>query len=141
MRLPVGLYSTYILPVACKGVGKDLFTMGDHSRNHIFAEVMLARRTTRLCCLCVFNEYTDERLAIEHVDTHRSQRATCLFGLLLERGDSPFCISFQNAKALCFLHRDNYCTKRDIGTALLMKRDHRCIVHAINMVTCQDEDI
>src|SRR5438093_1545969 len=102
MRLPVGLYGTNIPPIPCKGIGKDPFTMGDHSRNHIFTEIMLTRRTTRLCCLLIPDEHADERIAIEHVDTHRSQRATCLFGLLLEGGDSPRSISFQNAKALCF---------------------------------------
>ena len=64
-----------------------------------------------------------------------------MFGLLLKRVHSPLGISFHNAKAVTFLDRNDHCTKSDISGALLVERDHRPIVHAINMVTGKDENI
>src|SRR6266571_3424858 len=141
MCLPVGLHGAHILPVAGKGIGIDALASGHHCRNNVATEVMLGGRGAGFSRSCVLDEDTDQRVAIEYVDAHRTQCTARLLRLLLKRDDPPPCICFQNSKTMTFLEGYDHGAKGDIGIMLLVKGDHRRIIHAINMVTGQDEHI
>src|SRR6266571_6266257 len=141
MCLPVGLHGAHILPVAGKGIGIDALASRHHCRNNVVAEVMLGGRSAGFSRSCVLDEDADQRVAIEYVDAHRTQCTARLLRLLLKRDDPPPGIRFQNAKTVTLLGRYDHGAQGDIGTMLLVKGDHRRIVHAINMVTGQHEHI
>src|SRR5437762_324757 len=75
MRLPIGLHGTHILPVPGKWIGIDMFAACHHCRDNVATEVMLGGRTASFSGPCILDEDADQRVAIEHVDTHRAQCA------------------------------------------------------------------
>src|SRR5579872_4316433 len=102
---------------------------------------MLGRGTTIFSGSRVFDKDTGQRVATKYVDAHRAQCAAWLAWLLLKRVYLSLRIRFQNAKAGAFLDRYDHSPKGDIGVALLVERDHRPVVHTINMVASEDDDI
>ena len=42
---------------------------------------------------------------------------------------------------MAFLKRHDHCAERDVSAVLLVERNHRAIVHAVDMVAGKDEHI
>src|SRR5579859_364227 len=141
MSIPVGLDGAYILPVAGKGIGVDALASRQHGGNNIATKVVLGWRNAGFSSASVLDEDMGKGFTAEDINAHRAQCSTRLSRFLFKRVYAPFSVCFQDAKAGTFLKRYNNCTQSSIGAALLMERDHRPVVHTIDMVASKDEHI
>ncbi len=95
-----------------------------------------------------------EQFCIEEVDAHRAQEGTLgvaaahhfvqylgLFGLFGEPGDLPAFILLEDAQPPGFLPGYRLDRHSDTRTGLEMEFRHLGIVHAVQMVACQDEHV
>src|SRR5579875_848378 len=62
-------------------------------------------------------------------------------GFFLKGNHTPGSIGFQDAKAMSLFEWYDHRTQCYLCIALLMESDHRPIIHAINMVSGQNENI
>src|SRR5438552_9534707 len=83
MRFPVGLDGADILPVASEGISVNTFATSNHHWNNVAPEIMLCWDTI-FGCTCIFDENTDQRLAIEDINAHRTESAAWFLGFLLK---------------------------------------------------------
>src|SRR5947207_6079249 len=141
MCFPIRLNGTHVLPISSKRISIHTPPLCQHRRNNIVAGVMLCRVVSSLSSSCIINQDLNECIAIEDIDTHRTESATWLVRFLFKRNDLTIGARFQYAKAVPFFERHNHCAKSDASVVLLVEGDHWPIVHAIDMVACKDKHI
>ena len=113
-----------------------LLLVGQHIGDDVFAEVV-----GRALGVLVLLEIVFELIPTENVDAHGGQIALGLFGLLLELVDAAVLPAVHDAEAGGLLH--GYLQHGDgaVGPGLLMLGYHLGIVHFIDMVAREHEDV
>src|SRR5438270_1799171 len=87
----------------------------------------------------IIDQDLDECITIEDIDTHRTECAAWFLRLFFKRNDLPVGSCLQYTKPMPFFKRHNYGTKRDSSVVLLVEGNHWPIVHAVDMIACEDE--
>ena len=77
----------------------------------------------------------------ENINTHGCKIAAWILRFLLKLGDPTHLIGHHNTKTTCFLHRYRHTGDCHICFICLVKIKHHLIIHLINMVTGQNQDI
>ena len=87
------------------------------------------------------NERIFKNLPGEDVDTHRSKIASGLRGFLFKLEDFFALVRDNETETRCLLPRNGISGDRDIGLIALMELEQDLVVHLINMITAEDENI
>lgn len=126
-----------VLPVAVKLIGVHPLTVRKHFRDDVFAEVVFA-----VLVVFVLDKIFAKFVPREYVYTHRRLRAFRILWLFLEFF-YLFAVLFEieDAKAACFL--DRYVAHCDSAVCIvaLMLFEHVVIIHLIDVVTAQNDDV
>ena len=82
-----------------------------------------------------------QNLPGENIDTHRSQIASGMFRLFFKVRDLTVLIGDHHAEAAGFLNRDRHAGNGNIRFVRLVEIEHNLIIHLIDVVAAQDQDI
>jgi hypothetical protein len=146
----VGLEGAYVAPVESfflvfvdEVVGENAIVV-DHLRKNVFAEVVAGGLV-----LGVFEEDGDEDVGIEEVDAHgagdflRVPRGTQLgfFGLFFEAVDAAVFVDvdYAEAEGLGGINLDG--SECDIGGGIEMLGHHLAVIHFVDVIAGEDEDM
>ena len=133
---PKAFDCTDVFPVAVESVRKAVFAVLKVGRNDVLAEIFHLT-LFRLILHQIFTEH----LPVEDVDTHRCQIAFRLFWLLIEFDDAVRLIRIHDPEAGCFFHRNRDDADSQAGMVRFMEIQHMRVVHLVDMVTGQYQDI
>jgi len=148
--LPIGVDRAHIAPVSMvvvgcyivKGTGEHPVFLVDR-REDVPAEVMAGSRGTG-----VFLKYIYKKIDGEYIDPHGGHGHVVLAGegpgfrwFLLETGYSPVLVYMYQTKLGCAFQRHLYTADRDIRIIIDMGRSHNTVVHFVDMISRQDQDI
>ena len=97
---------------------------------------MVAVRIIHIC-----DQHFSQLLPVKDIDTHGSQIALRMLRLFLEFHDTVCFIRVHNTEAACFLHRYRQYGDRCIGIACLVVGKHLGIIHLVNMISRQNQNI
>ena len=125
-----------VLPVAGEAVGRHPLTVGQHGGDDVLAEVVGG-----LLVGLIGDEVLPQLLPVEDVDAHGGQVALGLFGLLLELVDHVVFVHVHDAEPGRLLHGDLHDRDGAGGVHGLVVLQHLLIVHLIDVVAGQDEDV
>lgn len=145
----VGVEGTDISPIGIlfaifvfEGESKNAL-IANHRRDDVFAKVMLAGGFGGVAA-----ELFEEEASVEDVDTHGRQAVLFiagdpfgLFRFFLKSDDAMIGIDLHDPKFFGRFAIDAKGTDGEIGSHLLMVFNHGAIVHFVDMVTGQDDDI
>ena len=77
----------------------------------------------------------------ENINSHRCKIAFRFRRLFLKFCNPSVPIGYNNSKAACFFHRNRHSCYGNICMIFFMVIQHHLIVHLVNMVSRQDQDI
>ena len=86
-------------------------------------------------------EGADQKLGIKDVDAHRGQVAVWLIGLLSELEDLLVVVLRDDTEAGCLLPGNGHDGNGEIGLMPLVVVEHSLIVHVVELITREDQDI
>ena len=135
VRFPVGLHGPHIHPVTIERIRVD-FVRAHHFGNDVLAKVM-----RRFGISGVVTQHLAEHFGIEDVDTHRTEVAPGQRRLLFKTDDAAVLVGLHDAKARRFIRRHFQRPNRHIGALLLMEGDHIVVVHLVDMIAAEDDDV
>ena len=82
-----------------------------------------------------------ERLPVEYINTHGSQIAAGMRGLLLKVHDSSVLVSDHDPETARLFLRDRHDSDSYFCIVFLMEIQHRFVIHLIDMITGQNKHI
>src|SRR5262249_31167270 len=96
----------------------------------------------------VFFERPGENVRLEQVDAHRRERdpgragrADRLFRLFLEADHPPGLVDADDAETAAFFGRNLDGRQRDVRAAIHMEAQHLRVIHLVDVITREDEDV
>ena len=131
---PVGIQGSHILPVAVKFIrihrGAIFMAVGDD----MFSEIQVGLFRPG-------NQSLLQRLPVKYVDTHGCQIASGIRRLLLKIRNLSVLVRDHDAEPLRFLHRYGHNRDRTLCASLLMVIQHHFIIHLIDVITGENQNI
>ena len=123
-------------PVALKAIRPELLAVPEHAGDNVLAEVLVG-----VGIIFVGNQVLAQLLPVEDVNAHGGKGALGVLGLLLELFHIAVRADIHNAEAGGLLQRDGQDRDSASGVVLQMLAQHVGIVHLINLVTGEDENV
>ena len=130
-----------LLVLVVEAIGIDRHFV-DQRGNDVLAEIMV-RRLHR-----VGLERPHEHVGVEHIHAHRGKRqlrrsrnAVRVLRLLLEAGDPLVLVDGDNPEAAHLVDRDLDRRQRDRGPALLVNPEHARVIHFVDVVARQHDEL
>ena len=134
--VPQALNGTDILPVAAEAVGAHLFAPAKHLGDDILAEI-LGALGVQLIRTQVFAQLRPGK----HIHAHRCLVGFWVLGFFLKLGDPALIVRVHNAKAAGFLPGHRAYGDRSGSFLLDVLGQHVGIIHLVDMVAREDEDV
>jgi len=152
--LPVGVDGADVAPVGRRAglaldaalgeaVGVDRGPLLDQVREDVLAEVVRAVAVGGVAL-----ELLEQEVAVEHVDAHGGERGVGppghgrrVPGLLDEVQDPVVVVDVHHAEAAGLLARDLDAGDRGLGAAQHVRPQHLAVVHLVDVVAGQDDDV
>ena len=134
--LPQGADRADVLPVALEFIGEQAVALVQNGGDDVLAEVVLGTRV-----LLVLDEELFQHAPLEDVDAHGCVRALRMLRLLLEFVDGAVLPGVHDAEAAGLGQRDRAHGDGAVGLHLLVVAQHGGIVHLIDVVAGEDDDI
>ena len=95
----------------------------------------------RICILHICEKHFTKKFPIEDINTHRSEVTLWMFWFLFKFNNMSCFICIHNTKTACFLHRNFDNGNRCICVVLLVILKHLVIIHLIDVVSREDQQI
>ena len=95
----------------------------------------------RICVLHICKKHLAKKLPVEDINTHGSEVALWMLRLLFKFNDMSCLICIHNTKTACFLHRNFDNGNRCICVVLFMIFEHLVVIHLIDVVSREDQQI
>ena len=134
--LPQGADRADVLPVALEFIGEQAVALVQNGGDDVLAEVVLGTRV-----LLVLDEELFQHAPLEDVDAHGCVRALRMLRLLLEFVDGAVLAGIHDTEAAGLCQWDRAHGDGAVGLHLLVVAQHGGIVHFIDVVAGEDDDI
>lgn len=134
--LPQGADRADVLPVALEFIGEQAVALVQNGGDDVLAEVVLGTRV-----LLVLDEELFQHAPLEDVDAHGCVRALRMLRLLLEFVDGAVLAGVHDTEAAGLCQWDRAHGDGAVGLHLLVVAQHGGIVHFIDVVAGEDDDI
>ena len=136
IRFPQRLNRSDVLPVAREGIRHHLLTRRQHCGNDVLAEVVGG-----LGVLVVLAQVFLQFVFVEDIDAHRCLGGIGILRFFAELIDLPVLARAHDTEAARFLNRHVDDRNRAVRLCLLMEIQHSRVVHFIDMVARENQDI